>query len=139
MQVDFIRAATPKYVLVVIIRGKKKILYHSGLQYFATLKNLCSFKRYLQDNVPKEYHLEFYEVDVVEAHAPEEGGRDKGTWCPYCKQYSKFIRRERTGAKHCEICGISNFDFYVKKYNRKGVVSNGEKNGRTRKTKNPKK
>jgi ribosomal protein L37AE/L43A len=41
-------------------------------------------------------------------------------WCPYCGKATHFREDSYTGVKRCELCGISNQDFYVKKVN-KGV------------------
>ena len=38
-------------------------------------------------------------------------------WCPYCGEEQRFMSREDGDYLFCEICGISNRDFYVKKIN----------------------
>lgn len=47
-------------------------------------------------------------------------------WCPYCRQLRRFVRRngyhfeghwiERAGM-HCPMCGVSQSDFHVRRYN----------------------
>jgi hypothetical protein len=38
-------------------------------------------------------------------------------WCPYCVQPRIFIENKTLGVKKCQVCGISDSDFYYKKYN----------------------
>jgi hypothetical protein len=38
-------------------------------------------------------------------------------WCPYCNQWRVFLYDEYFDRNCCNICGISDNDFYVKKYN----------------------
>lgn len=38
-------------------------------------------------------------------------------WCPYCNQWRVFLYNDYLGVNRCNICGISDQDFYVKKYN----------------------
>lgn len=39
-------------------------------------------------------------------------------WCPYCNQWRVFLYNDYTGVNQCNICGISDQDFYIKKYNK---------------------
>lgn len=38
-------------------------------------------------------------------------------WCPYCRKFRIFMWDRRLEVKRCPICGITDHDFYVKKYN----------------------
>ena len=38
-------------------------------------------------------------------------------WCPYCNQWRVFLYNDYLGVNRCNICGISDRDFYVRKYN----------------------
>lgn len=38
-------------------------------------------------------------------------------WCPYCNQWRVFLWDDSLGVNCCNICGISDADFYVRKYN----------------------
>ena len=38
-------------------------------------------------------------------------------WCPYCHQWRVFLYNDYIGVNKCNICGISDQDFYVRKYN----------------------
>jgi len=39
-------------------------------------------------------------------------------WCPYCRAMRRFIYCGEMEVNKCPVCGISDMDFYVKKYNR---------------------
>lgn len=106
-------------VTVIIIRSnrKEKILYHSGLQYFANKEARDIFV----NTIKKEFgniNLEIYDVDIHQAHAPEDSDlKVRGKyWCPYCNGYHKFKNWGKQ-YKKCEICGMSDADFWVRKYN----------------------
>lgn len=38
-------------------------------------------------------------------------------WCPYCNQWRVFLYNDYLGVNQCNICGISDSDFYVRKHN----------------------
>lgn len=37
-------------------------------------------------------------------------------WCPYCREWRKFGENQ-IGYTVCEVCGISNRDYYIRRYN----------------------
>lgn len=39
-------------------------------------------------------------------------------WCPYCIKFRRFVDDNYLGVRRCSICGISDSDFYVRRYNR---------------------
>lgn len=38
-------------------------------------------------------------------------------WCPFCNQWRVFLWDDYLGVNRCNICGISDNDYWVKKYN----------------------
>ena len=38
-------------------------------------------------------------------------------WCPYCNKWRVFSYDDYLGVNRCSVCGISDQDFYVRKYN----------------------
>lgn len=38
-------------------------------------------------------------------------------WCPYCNRVQEFLKDHGLGVKRCSKCGITEKDFFVKKYN----------------------
>ncbi len=42
----------------------------------------------------------------------------KGThWCPYCADTRHFDYSSSTESEHCNVCGISENDYYVRRFN----------------------
>ena len=39
-------------------------------------------------------------------------------YCPYCENWAFWKKDEETGYPRAECCGISDSDFYVRKYNK---------------------
>lgn len=37
-------------------------------------------------------------------------------WCPYCRRWRKFAA-DQTGYTVCEVCGVSDMDYYIRRYN----------------------
>jgi hypothetical protein len=108
-----------KYVIVIVVRGNRKnrILYHSGLLYFYDPEE----RDYLVNKIRERFqkvNLEIYDVDIKDAHLPPgDIDKPKGTyWCPFCQSFQKFKAAEG-GYLHCPICGISDSEYYVKRYN----------------------
>ncbi|MCU7521958.1 MAG: hypothetical protein HF312_17215 [Ignavibacteria bacterium] len=61
-------------------------------------------------------------IDVISRQVAFKPPKDKKIprnhyWCPYCIKPRIFVHREKTGNDHCPICGVSDQDFYVKKFN----------------------
>jgi|SRR5690606_26018257 len=38
-------------------------------------------------------------------------------WCPYCREWRKFYANQ-VGYTACEVCGVSDMDYYIRQYNR---------------------
>src|SRR5690606_35063306 len=38
-------------------------------------------------------------------------------WCPYCRGWRKFVAN-RSRYTVCEVCGVSDMDYYTRRYNR---------------------
>lgn len=49
---------------------------------------------------------------------PEGKGKIGQLWCPYCGEWRKFKDNGIKGIIVCDWCGISDNDFYIKKFNR---------------------
>lgn len=101
-----------KNVVVVVKRGKGgKILYNSGTIYFNWEQSMKDFVDQVKRSDPT---LEVYHVDIHKGHAPQRLGR--GLYCPYCQQWE--LNWVKDGYyKNCPICGMSDHDFDVKRYN----------------------
>lgn len=63
-------------------------------------------------------------IDVVSKLKafPPDGDRKKPRgkniyWCPYCREYRRFKFNDRW-YRNCEICGISENEYYVRVYNK---------------------
>lgn len=37
-------------------------------------------------------------------------------WCPYCREWREFDANQ-AGYTVCEVCGVSNMDYYTRRYN----------------------
>jgi len=46
-------------------------------------------------------------------------------WCPYCREWRKFDANQ-AGYSLCEVCGVSNMDYYTRRYNRLEVQFTGK-------------
>lgn len=42
---------------------------------------------------------------------------DGTSWCPYCADHRNFVRNPEMEHDECNVCGISDKDFYVRKFN----------------------
>ena len=38
-------------------------------------------------------------------------------WCPYCREWRRFDAN-KAGYIACEVCGVSDMDYYTRRYNR---------------------
>lgn len=60
-------------------------------------------------------------VSMLETFPPDdEKKKPRGKyiyWCPYCREYRKF-KTNKDGYRGCKVCGISDGEFHVRKYNR---------------------
>lgn len=99
-----------KYVAVALLRDKRqRISYTSGLTYFSSAEEM---HKHTSEFIKRGF--EIVEVDVQTAHPPETTGR--GIWCPYCQRWELWVKDE--GYTVCPLCGMTNKDFYVKRFNR---------------------
>lgn len=71
----------------------------------------------------KSDRVAFIEIGVI--HPKDDSIRHKGSdwWCPYCGTWRKFKHDKKRNLKVCFYCGISEADYYVKKYNNRWKVS----------------
>lgn len=102
--------------LVVIIKNKRKVILHTRLQRFSTEEDKNKFLAAILkafDN--KGYIIKQYIVSDEPKEALNKPKRGK-RYCPYCRQEVK-LKKGEFGSKVCPICGISEQEFYFKKYN----------------------
>jgi hypothetical protein len=82
-----------------------------------------TYKRVLNNatKLREKYPSPLVTIDVISrliAFKPRgEKPHKSHYWCPYCVKWRVFLYDEKTGYNHCNICGISDSDFYVRKYN----------------------
>lgn len=95
---------------IIIIRNKKKIIktFNDAEVLFSEWEKIK--KRYKSSPL--------YIVNRTKATAPPPDlvilrGY---VWCPYCSDLRHFVFNAKYGVKRCEICDISDNDYYVKKY-----------------------
>lgn len=117
--------------------GRKKVTFT-----FQTIENLEKFCSLVHGEFPD---LMFYLFNRTRPTPAPFGFRATKTiyWCPYCAAPRKFVKSAFNPKKYkvCEICGISDAEYHVKKQNKLGEViiftEEGEvllrKGGRTRK------
>ena len=74
-------------------------------------------------------------ISRTKAFAPPEGFKHTRSvwWCPYCKKIRRFYHDEYVDARRCPVCGISDREYYVRKYN--GLMRNASSIGPTAATK----
>lgn len=49
--------------------------------------------------------------------APPNSEKVRGRlWCPYCREWQKF-KVNHLGYTACEVCGVSDMDYYTRRYN----------------------
>lgn len=114
IRVDQDRFFIRPYVVVVVLRtNKDRIAYNSGLTYFYHKEALEVFVKEIKKGNP---NLEIHHVDTLDAHEPPED-RGRGYWCPFCKSWEYWMA-DSGGYKRCPICGISDNEYYVKRFNR---------------------
>jgi len=106
-------------LVVFIIKNRKGgIVYHSGFQRFDTKKQMEIFSKRLM----KEFegiHYELHFVDVYKASPIDElkhRSSARQVWCPYCQSWQIFKSQKLTH-KQCPVCGVSDQDYWLKKYN----------------------
>lgn len=61
-------------------------------------------------------------VDTISGHTafkpPKNSSAPKNHyWCPFCVKYRIFTWREDLGVYRCPVCGISDHEYWVRKYN----------------------
>jgi hypothetical protein len=83
--------------------------------------------QYFIENAP-EFIDDIKDINIVDlepcpdGHTPPDGfqvdKRGHLYWCPYCQEIRRFKEdHEFTGYHHCEICHISDADYYIRKFN----------------------
>lgn len=90
------------------------------------LDNLKSIIRFEKEGHARKFYdraadegFEVHIIDCNKATSPPEDYKPSKRnllWCPYCAKKRRF--RRFNNYKKCEICGISDGDFYVRIYNK---------------------
>ena len=87
--------------------------------------NLKSIVRFEKEGHARKFYnrvidegFEAHIIDCNKATSPPEDykSRKKRLWCPYCAKTRRF--KKFNNYKKCEVCGISDGDFYVRVYNK---------------------
>lgn len=108
--------------VMVILRGKKaqrKFPDESmGRVFFKRAK-----ERFGVDNT--------YLISLTKAIPPPEEfiprKAQKKYWCPFCGDERRFKHNSRLDSDECPICGITDREFYVRKYNNLWPMSDDKK------------
>lgn len=111
--IDLSAVLSPKAIVGVLRNLKGRVIYNTGLIYFSDLGQMEELKTKLQEKQPE---LELHIVDTLGHNLPTEEDKHKGYWCPYCCTWN-YWKSDTGGYKRCPICGISDGDYYVRKFN----------------------
>lgn len=75
-----------------------------------------AFKKALLLKKP-DYTVEIISRNIAFAPPKELQLKRKEWWCPYCCKPRRFHDDDYLGVRRCDICGISDQDYWVKRYN----------------------
>ena len=96
---------------VLIQRGKKK----TRVKGFTTAGQLELFCETIREEFPQyKLHLVSHTTPTKKPFRERPPARGL-LWCPYCGTWRKF--KSWYNYNRCEICGISNAEFHVRKAN----------------------
>ena len=84
-----------------------------------TGKVLTRVKAYKQALLSKkpDYIVEIISRKIAFAPPKNIELKKKEWWCPYCCKPRRFHENDYLGVRQCDICGISDQDYFVKRYN----------------------
>lgn len=100
--------------LVFIERNNKGRVKERTIETFKNAKELSTMWKLVQQAHPE---IEIHKINIRN-ETPPQGPEQKGKyWCPYCAAYRKFINED--DYYRCEICTITERDFYTVRYNKK--------------------
>ncbi|MGL4253978.1 MAG: hypothetical protein ACRCR2_08040 [Fusobacteriaceae bacterium] len=105
--------------VVIIVKERKRVLFHSKLQRFNTQEERNTFVLSLTKELKKAYNSKYINIyDISDKPIPNES-EDKKRGFHYCPYHGDLIKLKQGdfGSRVCPICGISEQDFYFKKYN----------------------
>lgn len=100
------------------------VVYKNQRKYkkFKTEEEAVQYYNMLKDKLKEKYKKEFKKmkigvVSLSKAYKPDNNKKKVHgkMWCPYCREYRTY--KFDGSYKRCELCGISDNDFYVKVYN----------------------
>jgi hypothetical protein len=111
------------YIWKIIIRyaGTRKIIRFKGKEGQSSADVFAKAKEYAKQ-LKKADEDDTVSIDLVSgtrAYAPPKNAviPKHQLWCPYCVKPRPFMEKPEIGVSKCPVCGISDSDFYVKKYN----------------------
>jgi len=112
-----------KAVVVFHPGGIKTITRFNGESDKQALRKARKFAQRVEEEIPD--HEGIFLIDTLNPTSPPSGAkRPSGKfWCPYCADWRTF--KPWYDYLRCEVCNISNEDWYVKKYNRLWSASRG--------------
>lgn len=104
-------------ILVVIRVVEAGELIQTIKERFTRGDQLESFWRKMKTQYPSG---EFYLVNCTHpTPAPADFSQSELIWwCPYCARSRHFYLDEQFDLRRCNICNISESDYYVRRYNR---------------------
>ena len=100
---------------VVIYNDKHKHIekFHSMKGYYGAGRYFLRMKR----RFGKFPSIKIEIISCLKAYPPSGKGKKGEWWCPYCRRWRKFKSNGYLGVKQCKVCGVSDREWYVKKYN----------------------
>ena len=108
------------FIWKIVIRylGTKRIIRLKGEDNLKVFNKAKEYAKELKEaDTEQAMHIDL--VSGTRAYGPKKGIHIKRyeMWCPYCIKPRAFVNDQRLGVNKCPVCGISDSDFYVKKYN----------------------
>ena len=119
---------------------KAVVVKHNKLRSIIRFNNDEHLEKFYQKVV--KIGFEAHIVDCNKATPPPEDYKPRSNkrimWCPYCATKRRF--KKHNSYRKCEICGISDGDFYVRIYNKLDGGKRGKsKNANNRRTRQQRK
>lgn len=97
------------YSLIVFINKTRK-----RYRKFKSEEQLITLGKAIRKEFPEA------EIHIINHLHPSPPSKERvktsgTTWCPFCGEYRKF--KTWYNIRRCEVCYVSNNEFYVRKYN----------------------
>ena len=100
-------------IVAVVLKGRK-------FRKMYRFKDPEKLRQFCQNAKVKFPELELHLVSCTKRIPPPKDfvpRKFRKMWCPYCGKIREFKFSNRLGLHRCEICRISEADFFIKKYN----------------------